>query len=72
VAPVEYRDTRGIYNPLLSSEHGRLLAYEVFFVPDGATSIADDRELAEGLARAEEAKAIAERDYFDASANGEV
>jgi len=50
VAPVEYRDVRG------APCNGRSLAYEVFFIPDGATSIADDRDLAEGLARAEEAK----------------
>ena len=61
VAPVEYRDTRGTYS--------RLLAYEVFFIPDGATSIADTQDLAAGLARAEEAKNIAERD-FDAINGG--
>jgi hypothetical protein len=66
VGPVEYVDSRGPYSLPLSSEHGRLLCYEVFFIPTGATSAADGRDIAEGLARAEQAKAIAQRD-FDAN-----
>jgi hypothetical protein len=41
----------------------RSIGYEAFFIPDGAKSAADVRDIAERLASIDEAKTIAEQDY---------
>jgi hypothetical protein len=39
------------------------IGYEAFFIPDGAKSMADVRDIAEHLTSIDEAKTIAEEDY---------
>jgi hypothetical protein len=43
--------------------------YEAFFIPDGAKSMADVRDIAERLKSVDEAKAVAERDYAEGDKN---
>jgi hypothetical protein len=57
----KYRVAPVVYAFAVESE-----LYEAFFIPDGARSAADVRDIAEHLPTIDEAKIAAERDYENA------